>query len=294
MKDIAELLKAIAALLWPLVALFALSIFKPQIRDILQRIKRGKVLGQEIELNESLTRLDATATAVESEVASLPPAQTQLSISHESQEADTIGHVLSLSAQSPKASLLVLASEMERELRQLLASMGLLGGTRYMPFQQAIEILNQRGGLPRHVTSSVKLFRDVRNRLVHGIEANPNDILRAIDSGVTILRSLQAIPHETNIVYHSGVPVFHDAKGEKPIDGVQGVILQTESPGGASKMLRIYPTTRTHFQKGEKVAWEWSNERVFGEAWYRDPDTNEIKYAWTSSMEFIGRHLEDV
>lgn len=294
MKDIAELLKAIAALLWPLGALFALYIFKPQIRDLLVRLKRGKLLGQEIELNESLARLDETAIAVESEVASLPPTQTQLSIIHERQESDTISHVLSLSAQSPKASLLVLASEMERELRQLLASLGLLSGARHMPFQQAIEVLNDRGGLPRHVTSSIKLFRDVRNRLVHGLAANPDDILRAIDSGVTILRSLQAIPHETNIVYHPGVPVFYDAQCEKPIDGVKGVILQTESPGGASKMFRIFSTTRTHFQKGRKVAWEWSNEHVFGQAWYRDPDTNEIKNAWTSSMEFIGRHLEDV
>ena len=294
MKDIAELLKAIAALLWPLAALFALYIFKPQLRDLLVRLKRGKLLGQEIELNESLARLDATAIAVESEVASLPPTETQLSIIHKRQEPDMISHVLSLSAQSPKASLLVLASEMERELRQLLASMGLLSGTRNIPFQQAIDILNERGGLPRHVSSSVKLFRDVRNRLVHGIETNPNDILRAIDSGVTILRALQAIPHETNIVYHPGVPIFHDAKGKELIDGAKGVILQIESPSGTSKMFHIFPTTRTHFQKGKKVAWEWSSERLFGEAWYQDPDTNEIKHAWTSSMEFIGRHLEDV
>lgn len=59
------------------------------------------------------------------------------------------------------------------------------------------------------------------------------------------------------------------------------------------KSHRIFPTTRDHFKKGKRVAWEWSDHRSWGESWYRDPDSNEIKYAWTGSLEFVGRHLED-
>jgi len=50
---------------------------------------------------------------------------------------------------------------------------------------------------------------------------------------------------------------------------------------------------QTHFQKGKRVAWEWITGNKWDESWYRDSDTNEIKYAWSGAMEFVGRHLED-
>jgi hypothetical protein len=172
--------------------------------------------------------------------------------------------------------------------------MGLLKGRTNVPLQHAFAELDRWGGLPRHIADSVKLFWDVRNILVHGRTAGEDDILRAIDSGITILRALQAIPHEVNTVHHPGVPIYSDAECRKEIDGARGVILETVSPGGVTKMKRIFPTTQTHFKKGMRVAWEWSNARIFERAWYRDPDTGEIRDAWGSWMEFIGRPLEEV
>jgi hypothetical protein len=49
-KDAAELISAVASLLWPLFAFTSLFVFKKQIGDLVGRIKRGKLLGQEIEL----------------------------------------------------------------------------------------------------------------------------------------------------------------------------------------------------------------------------------------------------
>ena len=43
-----------------------------------------------------------------------------------------------------------------------------------------------------------------------------------------------------------------------------------------------------------RVAWEWSFDNVWSEAWYKDPETNEIKSAWHSAAEFIGRNLDDL
>jgi hypothetical protein len=71
-------------------------------------------------------------------------------------------------------------------------------------------------------------------------------------------------------------------------------MLETESPGGTKKTMRIYPSTQTHFQKGKRVAWEWSFQNKWAQAWYRQPDSGEIEKAWDSSAEFVGRHLEDV
>ncbi len=59
MSDWANLLRAIAALLWPIFAFVALFLFRREIRKFLNRIKRGKLFGQEVELEEELKRLDA-------------------------------------------------------------------------------------------------------------------------------------------------------------------------------------------------------------------------------------------
>jgi hypothetical protein len=32
---------------------------------------------------------------------------------------------------------------------------------------------------------------------------------------------------------------------------------------------------------------------TFGEAWYRDPEDQQVKYAWTSSGEFIGEVIPE-
>ncbi len=293
MTEVAELLRAVAALLWPGFAFYALYKFGPELKSLAARLKKGKLLGQEIELGESLDRLDRTASAVASEVAAVPPSSATRP-GDDLDHAAAVHRVLTTAAQSPKAALLLLASEIEKQLRQLLASMGLLKGRKNLPVQQAFSELDEWGGLPKHVVASVKLFWEVRNRLVHGHVASEDDILRAIDSGITILRALQAIPHEVNIVYHPGVPIYSDRECRHVIEDAKGVILETQSPGGVTKTKRIFPTTQTHFKKGVRVAWEWSDGRRFGEAWYCDPDTGEVRGAWRGSMEFVGRPLEEI
>ena len=72
MKDIAELLKAIAALLWPVLSFVALIAFRGELKGLLARLRRGKVLGQEIEL-EALIRKDERA---------LPSAAVSMNFDH--------------------------------------------------------------------------------------------------------------------------------------------------------------------------------------------------------------------
>lgn len=294
MKEYAELISAIAALLWPTFAFTSLFLFKKEFGALISRIRRGKLLGQEIELGESLEKLEKSAVAVAKEVASLP-APAQVTATEDTKNEYQIKAILHEAARSPKTGLIFLATEIEREARQLLASVGHLKGQRYVPISQAMEILGKQfGGLPAHIPSSLKFFWEARNKIIHGGQADPEEILRAIDSGITILNALKAFPRESNVVYHPGVTVFQDPLCQREWPNVRGVILETETPGGTKKFFRIFPTTKTHFQKGRRVAWEWSDQQSWGEAWYKDPDTGEIKPAWSSAMEFIGRHLDEV
>lgn len=295
MKDVAALISSVASLLWPTFAFVALFLYRKQIGDLLARLRKGKLLGQEIELGESLDRLEKSAVAVAEEVAALPqPAQDE-SNSSVSNNENSIDDILREAAKSPKAALLLLASDLEREARQLLASIGRLEGKRFVPLSQAIEVLQkQYGGLPGHIPSSLKLFWEVRNRLVHGGQADDEEMLRAIDSGITILKALRVIPRETNYVYHPGVSIYQDPNCTIPWAFGKGVILETETPGGTRRYFRIFPTMKTHFQKGKRVGWEWDSNTVWGDAWYKDPDSGETKLAWNSAAEFVGRHLEEI
>lgn len=294
MKELGGLLSAIGSLLWPLLAFAVFLAYRKEIRSLLRRVRRGKLLGQEIELEESLDKLEASAKQAIVEVAAAPTPAPQIPGKGQTNQDDTsVERIIEQAAQSPKAALLLLASEIERELRLLLASTGWHGGRRAIGLKQGFELLGQTESLPRHVANSLRLFSDMRNRLVHGGAASDDEVLRALDSGLTILKALREIPHEVHNVYRAGVELFTDPELTQSLTDVRGIILESTSSGGA-KQLRIFPTTKRHFQKGNRVAWEWNDGKVWGPAWYRDPDTGQPKQAWQGSMEFTGRQLDEV
>ncbi len=291
MKEWADLIRALAACAWPLFAFISLYCFRNEFRGLLERLKRGKVLGQDFEF-AGLDELDRSTKQLEKEVAALPAPLDQV-VGNQTENEDVITTILRESARSPKAALLLLSAQLEREVRHYLAATGRLEGTVFS-LRRAVELLANLGVLPAHVGGSLALFTSVRNSIVHGGAATNDDILRAIDSGITILKAIEALPQETNTVLHPGVDVFTDANCEHKRLEVRGIMLETTSPGGTQRTIRIYPTTKTHFQSSRRVAWEWNSQMVIGESWYRDPQTQRIHLAWGSSMEFVGRHLDDV
>lgn len=290
----AEMVRAIATLLWPLLVGFLAIFYRKEIRHLVARLQRGKLLGAEIELNASLDQLQQEASRAAAEVPVPAPevpgagetAAATAQPSHDPAD-EFITTVLSEAARSPKLGLMLLASGLDRLARQVSAATG--RPSRSLP--QAMGMMREQ--LPSHVGGALRLFMDARNRIVHGADASDEEALRAIDSGITLYRALNSIPRETNVVYHPGVPVFSDEECVTAIPETRGLILETTDPAGG-RTFRIYPTTRTHYRKGMRVAWEWNMALVWNEAWYRDPDTDEVKKAWDSSGEFIGRDLDQV
>lgn len=292
MKEWAELIRSIADLLWPILFFIVLLIFRKNISDLLTRVKKGKLFGQELELEESLKRLE-TSTAV---AASQIPAtgEPPLTVGKESRDPQASDKILELAASSPKAALMLLASEIEKRLRVFMATSGHHTNLRDPSPSAIAAYLGQVGWLTKSMVDTIHNFWKTRNQIVHGHEASPDQVLRAIDSGMTILKALEAIPSEVNIVYHTGVPIFSDRECHEQRLDVRGLILETTSPGRTVVSFRIFPTTRTNYQKGKQVTWEWDMSKTWDASWYRDPDTNFIKQAWSGSTEFIGRHVEEV
>ena len=285
MAAVAALVRALVDLAWAIIAAGALIIFRKDIASILKRLRKGKVsrdAGIEVELDA----LESSASAASEAVLDLPPSEAQTSRSEQDEEPEQ--GVLQHAVESPKIALVMLAAQIERQLRELDAARGRTHTRHYTVLAGGLGWL----GLPRHMEPALDRFRKVRNQLVHGGSAHPDDIARALDSGLRILDALRAIPREINVVYHPGVEVYADAECKRQRTGVKAVILETSRPDSAEKTCRVFPTTRDHFRKGELVAWEWCPEHVFPESWYRDPDSGEVKYGWTQAAEFVGRHLD--
>lgn len=297
MNSSAEIAKSIANLLWPIFAFVVLATFKAEIRGLLNRLRKGKLLGQEIELAD-LEQLNIEAQKAVKETTSLPKSANETNDDAYRISLDRARsieeQVFSLLATSPSAALLLLSTEIEQELNLILGVQGLLPPGGFLPLKEGVDVLQSRGSLSPHLPSSLRLFQPIRNKLVHGRSTDSSEIVSAIDSGITILRALKAVPREVHRVHAINVPIYLDSEGEKPAPEGHAIILCCQSPGGTQSSLRIFPTEQNHFIVGQMVAWEWANnEKVWPECWYRDPDSGQIKYAWTSSCEFIGRLLQD-
>lgn len=275
--------------------------FRRQIGEAIERLKRGKVFGQELELGESLRTLQRSASKGLDEVGSVPrPSDLESNNNVENiqshlDDGSYFQKLMHEAAHSPMAALIILAGQIEKEAKQTLASIGKLGNRSHIPINRAIQVLDSHYGLPHHVSSSLRLFWDTRNKIIHGGATEEGSVLSAIDSGITILNSLRAIPREYNTVCNTKVPIYLDPECRVKAEDVTGIILESRSFSGAQTMYRIFPTTKTHFEIGKRVAWEWNMENTWNKAWYRDPlDKDRIKSAWDSSAEFIGRHLDNL
>jgi hypothetical protein len=99
--------------------------------------------------------------------------------------------------------------------------------------------------------------------------------------------------HSVHIVSRINIPLYSDSKCQQLRERVSGILLEARKmPEDTLAGYQIFPTTCTHFKLGMRVAWEWNLNSTWGETWYRDPDTNEIRYSWSSSAEFVGSSLD--
>lgn len=295
-----EAIVAIATLLWPVVALIALLMFKKDIRQLFHRLRRGKFFGQEVELQPEVRELRVAADLAAEEVS--PQVSSERDTALKASDSETpsldldVAGLMEGAQASPEVAVMRLSALLEKELRLLLGSLGYLAKGERFSAPKAVDRLSESGNLPRNTTQSLRIFWDLRNKIVHGHSTpDEREVLSVLDIGISLLRTVRAIPHEINIISHPDVPVYSDSSCVHERPGVVAVILETHSPDRTHVMRRIYPTTRRgYYLKGKRVTWEWSFTNTWGESWFRDPDTNKPQEAWSSSAEFVGRHTDEL
>jgi hypothetical protein len=194
-KDLADLISAIASLMWPVATVVIVSWFRPEIRAALSRLKKGKFLGTEFELDELQAKTVAAEAKVELRADSelRVDAEVKRSTSPEitpDLAQDAVEEVLREASRLPRLGLMLLSAKMERAARDLAAETGLDVSRRPVALNALIRALVQAEELPYEAAEALNLFNHVRNRIVHGHDADDDEIARAIDSGIRLLKLL--------------------------------------------------------------------------------------------------------
>jgi TIR domain len=203
-----------------------------------------------------------------------------------------VGRIIDAAGSNPSAAFKELCDQIELELRQLLAQSGSGEGGVDFNLADGVERLIDKGVLGRGMASNFGLLIHQREQVLAGA-TGADDTRSAVDLGLVLLKALQAVPREVNVVDHPGVDVFEDDECQRKYADVRGLILETISPGATSSSRRIFPTTH-EYPRGKVVTWEWNSARQWASAWYREPGTGAVEYAWGGALEFAGRNLEDI
>ena len=204
--------------------------------------------------------------------------------------------ILEEAIQSPAVAMMRLSLEVDRQLRLILAVIGRLKDYTGQSHSEALDLIGmsiEGSAIPPELRDTLKSFWDLRNRVVHMGNAQQGFAMRALDYGFRILRMLQAVPRPSYIV-RASVFVCSDPACSIVRQDVRGVILESFGAKGESQGRHIH-ASRKHYVGGQSVSWEWDTRGPgWGETWYRDPQSGEVKLAWSEASEFIGRPLEEI
>lgn len=285
MENTIILIKAISTILWPITTLIIVLIFKKPITELISRIQKGQLFGNVFEFSDEIKKLDS----------SLEKAKAEIPYSFDNKSDDKYFNILNKSIENPEIGILMVSAELEKKIRQIFSLTGLSNNHSYNNILQSFDILEKSGYISINTIKSLRIFLDIRNKIAHGFSIDKsNNVVGMLDMGIGLLKLVDSIPHERNYVYKFNVPIFKDSECTIPYEKGTAIILETYSANGVEKFKRIYPTTRTEYEIGMQLTWEWSFENKWDRAFYIDPDSNEKKEAWSSSAEYIGRDFKNI
>ena len=130
MADLGNLLQAGAKVLWTVVTVVLVLVFRRDISDLLRRLQKGKLLGQEIELSQAASELRANVEKAQNQIPSsdVAPKQYREEIAELAKDEAEVLEAAKINAQ---IGVIRLASIIEREIRELTASTGNTKVRRY-------------------------------------------------------------------------------------------------------------------------------------------------------------------
>lgn len=269
---------------------------------MLGRLRKGKLLGQELELERDISAFHevvevlVTAGTVHPEPLSVHAATGRVAIAApgdtraDGSGGDDIQRIIDLSATAPRSALLRLAESLERDIRVFAHATAAPTQADFIPPREAAALLVRSGLLPAAIGDSLTRFWGLRSTLIHSVKGSESSLFRTIDAGLELLRAIRRIPAELVAVLEPEFPVYHDEGCTREFVDIKGISLQYQSPG--MEMVRIWGVAKERvFSRGVYVTKEWDCTRKHGPAWYVDSVSSTRKQAWTGICEFVGRPI---
>ena len=189
---IIQLLKAVT---WPAVAIYAIWVFKPELKKSLSRLQRVKIGQNEAEFRDEVKELNETV-----EIAIEEASQTKFSMEENKKKSTQLNQdkseILEAAGINPEIGIMKLSSILEREVRTLaIHFLGQQNPNLKRPFLKLCKILIGENYLPPHIAQSLKIFWELRNKIVHGtISKDDENVIRVLDIGLNLLETIQSIP----------------------------------------------------------------------------------------------------
>jgi hypothetical protein len=202
MCEFVDFLKALAPFAWPAFAFTALFTLKRELKDFISRIRKGRVLGAEIDLDQTLDEWKASVDLAKSEA----PAPEH-PVSSDTIQPRFADQILNEAGSSSLAAFMRLSSELERVANNIVADFQPAERRHKMSLQQAIRRMPVEF-VSGEIRKSIGMFSSVRNKIVHEYHTvNNAEILRAIDIGLNLLSVLEVVDADLmNLKNEDGAP----------------------------------------------------------------------------------------
>jgi hypothetical protein len=287
--EIPDVLRAIAAVWWPLIAAFVLLALAPELPSMLHRLRRASFGSGAIELDPQTIDVELKVEAAEQVQAATPTPPSEGELPTEGPpESELLG------VADKNLALIKIAISLEQAVRALGGRSGLVR-TSEMSAPRLVSALAQVQLLTSEVVEAFSAFWNARNRVIHGRAEGltDRDVTALIDSGTRLLRVIRSahtalVTKQEVFRVRAVVQLFSDADATAPDPLWRGVMLEPAAvllP--AEEMVTIYPTTLP-VAESDLVTWKYNVEQRVGPRWYRDPTTGEIRKAWDKSASFVG------
>lgn len=315
-KFIVDLIVALSNWLYPILILIALLLYRKPISDLLDRVRKGELFGNKFETDPAVDELQESVQEAEKEVAKqlqegeynihgdralitgssniiIQGDEPEIASNDSKQTEIDINQILDDSKKSPEIAIIRLSNLLERESKAILGSMGFLPRGLRIVGIHPIRELTGRGFLPNNTINSLRKFWDLRNKIVHGEgKVDEKEILRVLDIGIELLKTIRTIPHEQHTVYEV-VDVYEDSDCKTKKRDVRGLILDSKTPDGGFLRRLFHTSKMDYYQLGESVSWEWDESLKFDDSWYIDKTDGTIKKIG-GSLNFVGRHINEI
>jgi hypothetical protein len=125
------------------VTLVLILIFRKDITALLARVRKGKLFGQELELDPDIREFQRSVNEAQLEVPRPEVLPQKLQEQVEELDRDT-KEILDIAARDPELGVIKLATKLEREVLLLAASLGQLETKRHVSLLQMFSMLGKR------------------------------------------------------------------------------------------------------------------------------------------------------